>query len=94
MIDESIIYKNNFLIFTTLVGRKINFLRILEYIKLIEEIKVLETTEFLQGKLIRWGLSWSFYNDFDDFIYNNPLTKDHSIIHSNFKSSNIFRKDY
>jgi len=73
MIDESIIYKNNFLVFTTLVGRKINFLKILKYIKIIEGIKVLETTEFLQGKLIRWGLAWSFYCDIDDFFNNNPL---------------------
>ncbi len=77
MIDESVIYRNNFLIFTTLVGRKVNFLKLIEYIKTIKEIKVVETTEFLQGKLIRWGLSWSFYSDLDDFFENNPLIENH-----------------
>lgn len=75
MINESIIFRNNFLLFTTLVGRKINFLYLLDFIKTIEGIKILETTEFLQGKMIRWGLSWSFYYDIEDFFENNPLLK-------------------
>lgn len=95
MINESIIYKNNFLVFTTLVGRKVNFLDIVEYIKTIEGIKVLETTEFLQGKLIRWGLAWSFFYDIDDFFNNNPLVINKTNLdkfeYGNDKVKNILR---
>ena len=61
------------MIFSTLCGRKINFLYLLDYLKILKGIKVIETTEFIQGKMIRWGLSWSFYCDFEDFFNNNPL---------------------
>lgn len=73
MIKESIVYKNNICLFTTLIGRKKNFLEILEYLKGIDGLKLLETTEFLQGKMIRWGICWSYFFDEEDFFTKNPL---------------------
>lgn len=59
IIEDSVILKNSFRWYTTMVGKKSN-LKILT-MKLREVgVVVVKTTEFVQGQTCRWGLAWSF----------------------------------
>jgi len=61
MIEESKLYKNSVIWFTTLVGKKINLDKLYKVLKEDKNIKLVRRTTFYQGKLARWGLAWSFY---------------------------------
>jgi 23S rRNA (adenine1618-N6)-methyltransferase len=78
MIEESKIYKNKIIWFTTLVGKKINFDKILKVLENIHEIKMIKTTTFYQGKLARWGVAWSYYEkdekNLELFLHKKEIT--------------------
>jgi 23S rRNA (adenine1618-N6)-methyltransferase len=63
LIKESEKYKNNFVWFSTLVGRKINLEKIEEILKEKSEIQEIKTTTFYQGKQARWGIAWKYYRE-------------------------------
>ncbi|CAK1580343.1 unnamed protein product [Parnassius mnemosyne] len=65
LIKESEAFKNNILIFTTMIGHKYNLKELILDLK-AKGIRH-TTTEFCQGRVTRWGLAWT-YQDFD--IYN------------------------
>uniref|UniRef100_A0A2P2JCF8 U6 small nuclear RNA (adenine-(43)-N(6))-methyltransferase n=1 Tax=Rhizophora mucronata TaxID=61149 RepID=A0A2P2JCF8_RHIMU len=59
IIEDSVVLKETFRWYTSMVGRKI----ILKFLtsKLREMgVTVVKTTEFVQGQTCRWGLAWSF----------------------------------
>lgn len=58
IIEESKIYKNKILIFTTMVGHKYNLKELVLDLK-AEDIEH-TTTEFCQGRVTRWGLAWTY----------------------------------
>jgi 23S rRNA A1618 N6-methylase RlmF len=61
MIEESKSFKNSVLWFTTLVGKKLNLDKLYKELREDKQIKLVKSTTFYQGKLVRWGLAWSFY---------------------------------
>lgn len=76
MINESEEYKYQISWFTTLVGKKINFDKILIILKSVKGITEIKTSAFCQGKLTRWGIAWSYLdkeklNKFE--IFDNDL---------------------
>ncbi|KAF9622164.1 hypothetical protein IFM89_030022 [Coptis chinensis] len=59
IIDDSVVLKQSFRWFTSMIGRKAN-LKVLVS-KLWEVgVTIVKTTEFVQGETYRWGLAWSF----------------------------------
>jgi 23S rRNA (adenine1618-N6)-methyltransferase len=60
MIDESVSYRNDVKWFTTLVGRKINLEILYDMLKENNLVDRVIKTTFYQGKMIRWGLAWTF----------------------------------
>lgn len=61
MIEESEKFKFNVLWFTTLIGKKITLDKILKIISKNSYVKIIKKTTFYQGKLARWGLSWTYF---------------------------------
>lgn len=59
IIDDSVVLKQAFRWYTSMVGRKAN-LKVL--VSKLWEVgaSVVKTTEFVQGETCRWGLAWSF----------------------------------
>jgi len=61
MIHDSFYFRNCITWFTSMVGRKSSLLAInLELKKLGFERGMTRTTEFVQGKIRRWGVAWTF----------------------------------
>lgn len=60
MIEESITYKDNVIWFTTLVGLKSNLEKIYNILKECSHVQLVRQTVFYQGKLVRWGIAWTF----------------------------------
>ncbi|KAK1324341.1 hypothetical protein QJS10_CPA01g00415 [Acorus calamus] len=59
IIEDSVVLKESFRWFTSMIGRKANLKALIS--KLREaKVTVLKTTEFVQGQTARWGLAWSF----------------------------------
>ncbi|ODN03484.1 Methyltransferase-like protein 16 [Orchesella cincta] len=67
MIEESKKHQNSVRIFTTMVGIKRDFKELALKLKSVG-VKNFASTEFAQGKTMRWGLAWSF----DDLIHLIP----------------------
>lgn len=61
LIKESEILKDKIKIYTTLVGKKSDFLILQDEVKKISPNSI-GTTEFCQGRTTRWGIAWSFLN--------------------------------
>lgn len=59
LIKESQILKDKIKIYTTLVGKKNDFLTLQEEIRKTSPKSFL-TTEFCQGRTTRWGIAWSY----------------------------------
>ena len=49
--------------YTTMVGRKKNFKRLVGRIRAAREVKGIRTTTFVCGRTTRWGLAWTFRED-------------------------------
>ncbi|TMW54116.1 hypothetical protein DOY81_000792 [Sarcophaga bullata] len=64
IIDESLAFKQNVRIFTTMLGVKSSLNQILNILK-AKDIANVCTTEFHQGNTTRWGVAWSFFNEID-----------------------------
>lgn len=67
MIESSKLLKNHIKIFTTMIGHKINFLQLQKELK-NNQIYNYSINEFCQGKTTRWGIVWTFH---DNFILRN-----------------------
>ncbi|KAK6191421.1 hypothetical protein SNE40_003115 [Patella caerulea] len=59
MIQDSFQLKEKIRVFTSMVGKKINVSVIKEELKR-RQISNFSTTEFCQGKTMRWGIAWTF----------------------------------
>ncbi|KAL0272410.1 UNVERIFIED_CONTAM: hypothetical protein PYX00_005388 [Menopon gallinae] len=71
LIAESEELKDKVKIFTTLVGKKADFLIIKKEITNIKPV-AFTSTEFCQGNTTRWGIAWSFM----DLKLDNPASDD------------------
>ncbi|XP_076811110.1 RNA N(6)-adenosine-methyltransferase mettl16-like [Clavelina lepadiformis] len=45
--------------YTTMLGKKSSFVRILQFLR-DHDVKTVASTEFCQGRTMRWGVAWSF----------------------------------
>lgn len=61
LLSESEEFKDRVKIFTTLIGKKADFLIIKKEILKIKPL-AFTSTEFCQGNTIRWGVAWSFFD--------------------------------
>ncbi|XP_050234783.1 uncharacterized protein LOC126683011 isoform X2 [Mercurialis annua] len=59
IIEDSVLLKESFRWFTSMVGRKINLKFLTSKLREVG-VTVVKTTEFVQGQTCRWGLAWSF----------------------------------
>ncbi|ESO91743.1 hypothetical protein LOTGIDRAFT_121844 [Lottia gigantea] len=59
MIIDSFKLKDKIKVFSSMVGKKLNVAVIKDELKR-QQIKNRSTTEFCQGKTMRWGVAWSF----------------------------------
>ncbi|KAJ4970744.1 hypothetical protein NE237_003843 [Protea cynaroides] len=59
MIEDSVVLKQSFRWYSSLIGRKSNLTALMS--KLWEVgVTIVKTTEFVQGQTSRWGIAWSF----------------------------------
>ncbi|CAI9741036.1 RNA N6-adenosine-methyltransferase mettl16-like [Octopus vulgaris] len=59
LIQDSLVLRHRVRIYTSMVGKKQNMLALKYELKNLK-IPVFSSTEFCQGKTMRWGLGWSF----------------------------------
>ena len=82
IINESRMYRTNVKIFTAMLGRKKSATELKNYILNIAEVHSVSVSEFCQGRIMRWGLSWTFH----------PNIKLDKIAQSNFMISKQEKK--
>ena len=63
IIKESKLYKSNIKIFTAMLGRKKSVQELRKILKNDIEVKSVAVSEFCQGRIMRWGLAWTFQSD-------------------------------
>lgn len=68
MIRESSIFKSNICWFTTLVGKKADMIQIKQLLESLIEVKRIKMTTFYQGKTSRWGIAWSYFNSYEEYM--------------------------
>uniref|UniRef100_A0A7N0UVV7 U6 small nuclear RNA (adenine-(43)-N(6))-methyltransferase n=1 Tax=Kalanchoe fedtschenkoi TaxID=63787 RepID=A0A7N0UVV7_KALFE len=59
IIEDSVVLKQSFRWYTSMVGRKVNLKFLMSKLREVG-VTVVKTTEFVQGQTCRWGLAWSF----------------------------------
>ncbi|XP_016900513.1 uncharacterized protein LOC103490299 isoform X1 [Cucumis melo] len=59
MIEDSIVLKQTFRWYTSMIGKKSNLSFLISKLWKVG-VTVVKTTEFVQGQTCRWGLAWSF----------------------------------
>ncbi|XP_057966586.1 uncharacterized protein LOC131156715 isoform X2 [Malania oleifera] len=59
MIEDSVVLKQSFRWYTSMVGRKANLKTLVSKLRAVG-VTIVKTTEFVQGHTCRWGLAWSF----------------------------------
>ncbi|XP_054711369.1 RNA N6-adenosine-methyltransferase mettl16-like [Uloborus diversus] len=64
MIEDSLFFKKQISLYTSMFGKKKSFIHILNELKNIPDIKV-TTSEFCQGNTVRWGIAWTFEQSFE-----------------------------
>eukprot|EP00257_Ricinus_communis_P020945 XP_015580315.1 U6 small nuclear RNA (adenine-(43)-N(6))-methyltransferase [Ricinus communis] len=77
IIEDSVILKESFRWFTSMVGRKTNLKFLTSRLREVG-VTIVKTTEFVQGQTCRWGLAWSFVPPARKIIL--PHVDDKSII--------------
>merc|ERR1712018_855076 len=60
IIEESKLYKTNIKIFTVMLGRKKSANELKQVLRNDKEVKSVASSEFCQGRIMRWGLAWTF----------------------------------
>ena len=60
IIEESKLYQNKIQIFTVMLGRKKSSNELKHILKNEPSIKSISASEFCQGRIMRWGLAWTF----------------------------------
>ncbi|XVE48885.1 hypothetical protein DITRI_Ditri01bG0037700 [Diplodiscus trichospermus] len=59
IIEDSVVLKQSFRWYTSMVGRKVNLKFLISKLREVGAT-IVKTTEFVQGQTCRWGLAWSF----------------------------------
>jgi U6 snRNA m6A methyltransferase len=59
IIQESVEHQDKILVYTTMLGHKSSVKKVMGMLR-SRHIKYISTTEFCQGRTMRWGVAWSF----------------------------------
>jgi U6 snRNA m6A methyltransferase len=59
IIQESVELQDKILVYTTMLGHKSSVKKVVDMLR-NQNIKYIATTEFCQGRTMRWGVAWSF----------------------------------
>lgn len=83
IVNESLQLQENVEIYSTMLGFKKNLKKLTDELR-TKKIKSFTTTEFVQGKTIRWGVAWSFKHNLKGFKdHTEPSKKPkHVLSHS------------
>ncbi|CAG9801567.1 unnamed protein product [Chironomus riparius] len=89
ILNESLVLRSKICIYSTMFGCKKNFENFLILLKSYK-IDSFTTTEFVQGKVHRWAVAWSFSQNLSDFAKDVPhksrnVILKHVIDNENFK---------
>lgn len=76
IIEDSVVLKESFRWFTSMVGRKVNLKFLTSKLREVG-VTIVKTTEFVQGQTCRWGLAWSFVPPVRKII--SPLVQKNSL---------------
>ncbi|XP_034903320.1 uncharacterized protein [Populus alba] len=76
IIEDSVVLKESFWWFTSMVGRKVNLKFLTSKLREVG-VTIVKTTEFVQGQTCRWGLAWSFVPPVRKII--SPLVQKNSL---------------
>ncbi|XP_061977259.1 uncharacterized protein LOC133698376 isoform X3 [Populus nigra] len=76
IIEDSVVLKESFRWFTSMVGRKVNLKFLTSKLREVG-VTIVKTTEFVQGQTCRWGLAWSFVPPVKKII--SPLVQKSSL---------------
>lgn len=91
ILSESVQLQDKIQIFSTMLGCKKNLQKFLDELS-AKSIKSYTTTEFVQGKTMRWGVAWSFKHDLqsfkDDVETSKKPSASHVVLKHRIKSSN------
>lgn len=91
ILSESVQLQDKIEIFSTMLGCKKNLQKFLDELS-AKSIKNWTTTEFVQGKTMRWGVAWSFQHDLlsfkDDVEILKKPSASHVVLKHQIKSSN------
>ncbi|XP_065014256.1 uncharacterized protein LOC135642220 isoform X2 [Musa acuminata AAA Group] len=80
IINDSVVLRNSFRWFTSMVGRKANLKVLVSKLREVG-VSLVKTTEFVQGQTARWGLAWSFIAVKKSSIaLNTPIKSHHSFM--------------
>lgn len=74
MVTESIQLKERIQIYSSMLGCKKNLQKLIAEMT-SRSIESYTTTEFVQGKTMRWGIAWSFKHDLRTFKNSTALLK-------------------
>ena len=61
MINESKLHHKNVKIFTAMLGRKRSVSELKNHLNTIPEVQSVSVSEFCQGRIMRWGLAWTYH---------------------------------
>ena len=92
ILDESIQLQNKIEIYSTMLGLKKNLILFVDRLRSMN-IESFTTTEFVQGKTVRWAVAWSFKHNLRLFKDHNEMSKTsknvltHVIASGNFKET-------
>lgn len=76
IIEDSVLLKQSFQWFTSMVGRKANLKFLVTKLREFG-VSIVKTTEFVQGHTCRWGLAWSFMQPTGKKIVSLTPEKNH-----------------
>ncbi|XP_010251658.1 PREDICTED: methyltransferase-like protein 16 homolog isoform X2 [Nelumbo nucifera] len=74
IIEDSVILKQSFRWYTSMIGRKSNLKVLVSKLREVG-VTIVKTTEFVQGKTCRWGLAWSFTPPLKKMIVSHLVEK-------------------
>uniref|UniRef100_T1ITX6 U6 small nuclear RNA (adenine-(43)-N(6))-methyltransferase n=1 Tax=Strigamia maritima TaxID=126957 RepID=T1ITX6_STRMM len=64
IIEDSVHLKDKIKLYTTMLGKKVS-VKVIKHLLKENDVTNIATTEFCQGKTMRWGIAWSFLDDLD-----------------------------
>lgn len=91
ILNESLQLHDKIEIYSTMLGCKKNLQKLFDRLR-EKNVESFTTTEFVQGKTMRWGIAWSFKHNLKSFKNNNETSKKPKHVLSHTITSDIFEE--